>query len=62
MAKPIFIEYKCPKCGYKKVFYFGDTLTPIDFIKKCPRCGALMDRGENIRDFNKGILHNIFNR
>jgi len=31
----------CPKCGYKEEHATGDPC----YKKKCPKCGAAMDRG-----------------
>jgi DNA-directed RNA polymerase subunit RPC12/RpoP len=59
MAKPFFYKYKCPKCKYEKVFQFGDCLTPGEFIKKCPKCGATMEQIEKVDSPENGILDRI---
>jgi predicted nucleic-acid-binding Zn-ribbon protein len=43
---PVALPYKftCKKCGYSKVYLIGDSITPLDFIKKCPKCGEVMER------------------
>ncbi len=41
---PISMKYLfyCEKCGYKKVYLIGDSITPFDMIKKCPKCNTVM--------------------
>ena len=34
--------FKCKKCGYSKTFTIGDNLSPMDLLKKCPKCGEHM--------------------
>jgi len=43
---PVALPYKftCKKCRYSKTYLIGDSITPLDFIKKCPKCGEVMER------------------
>jgi len=39
-------QFICKECQFKKIYILGDNRTILDIIKKCPKCGGVMEKGE----------------
>jgi rubredoxin len=45
MIAPKPFKWVCPKCGYSKtVTPTSDARDPRDFMNRCPKCGAEMEK------------------
>lgn len=59
MVAPKPFKWVCPQCGYSKmVTPQSDVRDPRDFMNRCPKCGAEMEKNRDIGvlDVLKGIF------
>ena len=60
MIAPKPFKWVCQKCGYSKtVTPTSDARDPRDFMNRCPKCGAEMEKRDvNVFDALKGLFTN----
>ncbi|MEA1953977.1 MAG: hypothetical protein U9O24_06260 [Campylobacterota bacterium] len=45
MIQPEPFKFVCPKCGYSEIVRpKSDALTPMEFMRSCPKCNITMEK------------------